>query len=170
VRLHPVGNAIVTARDCLMGSCSKDEAALAAVPFLGGFGRLGGVALGEAEASTGNLGQAARAFWSGPGARTAAEAWAKANGAVTLEMSAIGREAEELTNSLPWEQARPIWEKASQEFAATAAGEIHVFQGNVVRLESIWAKIEYQAWRVNSDVTRIIYHHVMEDGSVVVVP
>ncbi len=108
-------------------------------------------------------------FWSGPGAKRAAETWAKANGGTTLEMSALGREVEKATSNLSWEQARPLWEQASRQFAEAASGTVHVFHGNRVRLESIWATIEYQILSKNPAI-RIIYHVVLEDGTILEAP
>ena len=114
-----------------------------------------------------------RVFWSGGKvAQQAAGAWAKANNATTLEMTEAGKRLQETTKGLDWfTQARPQWAAASQEFAAGATGEVHVFQNSAgVSLQSIWAKVEYQALMHNQDVTRMIYHVVKPDGSGVIVP
>jgi len=104
-----------------------------------------------------------RVFWSGGKvAQQAAEAWAKANNATTLEMTEVGQRLQETTKGLDWlTQARPQWVTASQEFAAGAIGEVHVFQNAAgVSLQSIWATVEYPALMSNQNVTRIIYHVV----------
>jgi hypothetical protein len=88
---------------------------------------------------------------------------------MTLEMSPIGRAVEKVTAGMTWDRARPLWEQASREFAETATGVVHVFQGSRVRLESMWAKIEYEILKKNPSI-KIIYHHVLEDGSIVDLP
>ncbi len=114
-----------------------------------------------------------RVFWSGGKvAQKAAEAWAKVNNATTLEMTKAGQRLQETTKGLDWlTQARPQWVAASQEFAAGATGEVHVFHNSGgVSLQSIWATVEYQALMLNPNVTQIIYHVVMPNGSDVIVP
>jgi hypothetical protein len=88
----------------------------------------------------------ARVFWSGGKvAQQAAEAWAKANNATTLEMTKAGQRLQEITKSSNWATQRPQWVALSQEFAAGAVGKVDVFQSAAgVRLQSIWATVEYQ--------------------------
>jgi hypothetical protein len=95
-----------------------------------------------------------RVFYSGGNAaRIAAEAWAKANNAVTLKVNTTG---------MDWlTQARPLVETESQRFAEGASGVAHVFL-NLAQYDSgsIWARIEYPALLVNDAVTAIIPHLV----------
>jgi RHS repeat-associated protein len=90
---------------------------------LGIIGRLGKAAEPvEAAANSGN-----RVFWSGgQPAKEAAEAFAKANGSKTLEMTAVGRTLEKL----PYNRfTAKLWDAASAGFAATARGNANVFIG-----------------------------------------
>jgi RHS repeat-associated protein len=105
---------------------------------------------------------AVRVFWSGGrAAEEAALAWAEANGGVTLEMTQAGQAVEAATKGLDWaSEARALWATVSREFAAGAQGEVHVFQGPVVSIDSIWATVEYPALMQNGQVTNVIYHVV----------
>jgi RHS repeat-associated protein len=105
---------------------------------------------------------AARVFWSGgKAAQDAAEQWAVANGANTLEMTAEGQSTEAAAKGLDWlTQARPMWVDASQKFASSASGEINVFQGSYISTQSVWATTEYPALMANPNVTNIVYHGV----------
>lgn len=87
----------------------------------------------------------AHVFWSGgTTARNAAESWAGQNGATTLEMSSAGQAVESATKGLPWAQAKPLWDKASANFAAGAKGTAHVFQNAAgVSVKSTWRSVEY---------------------------
>lgn len=107
--------------------------------------------------------------WSGGDlARNAAEAFAKANDDVTLEMTASGQMLTATTSLMPWEPARPLWVGASRDFARGARAEISVFQNaSGVRLSSIWREVEYKVLKTNPRVRRINYFGVMSDGSVV---
>lgn len=98
-------------------------------------------------------------FWSGSAdARSAAEDWATSYGGQTLEMTARGQEL--AASNLEWTEAKPLWEAASEEFASGASGDVHVFQAaEGVRVESMWAKIEYPILSQNPAVN-IIYHTV----------
>jgi hypothetical protein len=56
---------------------------------------------------------------------------------------------------------------ASEGFARGAAGDVHVFHNaKGVSIQSIWARVEYPALTDNTWVNRIIYHILMEDGTV----
>ena len=99
-----------------------------------------------------------RVFWSGgEAAKNAAEAWAKANGATTLEMTTKGQELIALTKDMEWAEARPLWVNASKEFAEGAKGEINVFHNaNGVSLQSVWREVEYPLLKDS-----IINYHVV---------
>ena len=95
-------------------------------------------------------------FWSAVrnGEGTAAQ-WAGENSGATLGSTVTARGI-----SLPtWDPAGPAsvaaWRQASQEFAAGASGSVRVLQGNAVRLDSIWAEVEYPALRANPNVNSI---------------
>ena len=82
-----------------------------------------------------------RVFWSGgPAAKEAAAEFAAANGAKTLEMTAVGRALERL----PYNRVTAkLWDAASAGFAATARGEANVFIGPAFRgSESVFGRIE----------------------------
>jgi hypothetical protein len=109
-------------------------------------------------------------LWSPGGpTRMAAENWATANGGTTLGMTPEGQAVASVTADMPWQQARPLWANASSNLAANASGEVHVFQyGGGVFTNSIWVTDEYPALLNNPNVTGIVYHVVLPDGSVVV--
>lgn len=115
---------------------------------------------------------ATRAFWSGGDvAKEAAQSWAKANNGITLEMTEAGQRVEKITEGLKWSEAIQHWVSASQDFAAEAVGEVHVFQNSAsVSLESVWRTTEYPMLLRNPNVTRIIYHAIMPNGSDIIVP
>lgn len=70
-----------------------------------------------------------RVFWSGgEGAMNAAMEYAQANGMTTLEMTRAGQNLAKLTKGIPWEQAKPMWERLSAAYAKGAKGPVHVFQ------------------------------------------
>jgi len=104
-------------------------------------------------------GSLSRVFWSGSSeAKQAAEEWATSNGGQTLEMTARGQELE--ASNLEWTEAKPLWEAASADFASGATGDVQVFQAaEGVRLQSMWAQIEYPILSQNPDVN-LIFHMV----------
>ena len=70
-----------------------------------------------------------------------------------------------------WDEARLKWKAATKEFVDNASGNVHVFGGTGgVRLDSFWAKIEYPALMKNKKVTGIIYHIVLDEDQVLVLP
>jgi hypothetical protein len=98
-----------------------------------------------------------RVFWSGgDAAKEAATTFASRNGGATLGMTPAGQAVEKATRNLPWSEARPVWVNASEEFARTAVGEVHVFQlqGGAAR-DSIW-RAEYDILSKNGN--QITYH------------
>jgi hypothetical protein len=87
-----------------------------------------------------------RVFWSGGDlAKNAAINFAKANGMTTLEMTRAGQNLTKLTQDLPWDQAKPMWERLSSAYAKGAKGNVHVFQNATdgVSLKSIWRTHEF---------------------------
>ncbi len=101
-----------------------------------------------------------RVFWSGGNAaKDAAEQYATENGGTTLEMTPRGQALESQTANMPWEDAKPLWDEASRDFAKGTCGQAHVFQnGNGVSLKSVWANTEYPILRDNG--VNITYHTV----------
>jgi RHS repeat-associated protein len=86
----------------------------------------------------------ARVFWSGPGARKAAEAFAKENGAKTLEMTIPGKVLDKITTPGNFKYLKPLWNAASRNFAKGARGPVDVFHSSKgVRIESVWGRKEY---------------------------
>lgn len=95
-------------------------------------------------------------FWSGiRNGDIAAANWSTQNGGATLEMTLTGRGVD-----LPvWDASNPssveAWMQASQEFAAGARGNVRVLQSDSVRLQSVWAEVEFPALRANPSVNSI---------------
>ncbi|MEP2783910.1 MAG: hypothetical protein ABJO67_10370 [Pseudoruegeria sp.] len=89
-----------------------------------------------------------RVFWSGRGAtsgtsaRTAAESYAAANGATTLEMTLAGRALDAITTPSNFSRLEGLWAGASARFARNAQ-QATVFQGTRNRgAQSVWGRIE----------------------------
>lgn len=66
----------------------------------------------------------------------------------------------DLLISLPaWDASNPAvvsaWRNASREFAAGASGNVRVLQADAVRVNSIWAQVEFPALKANPNVTSI---------------
>ena len=95
----------------------------------------------RAPVTTGN-----RVFWSGGSqTRAAAEAYAKTTGGQTLEMTTVGKILDAITTDKTYPYLKPLWNKASQNFAQGANGAVDVFQSSSrgVRLDSVWRNYEY---------------------------
>jgi hypothetical protein len=109
-----------------------------------------------------------RVFWSGgDAAREAAEAFAKASGGTTLEMTAVGQRLQQTTKGLDWlTEAKPMWEAASADFARGATGPVNVFQNGSrgVSLESVWRGTEFPLLQQQGNPLN--YHIVMPNGVV----
>jgi hypothetical protein len=85
-----------------------------------------------------------RVFWSGSGAREAAESFAKKTGGKSLEMTLIGKALDKITTPSNFKYIKPLWNAASKNFAKGAKGPVDVFHSSKgVRLESVWAKKEF---------------------------
>jgi hypothetical protein len=113
-----------------------------------------------------------RVFWSGDGAREAAERWAKENNAATLGMTDAGRGLEQTTKGMNYlTEGRAQWIAGSREFADGASGQVHVFHSATgVDVQSIWTIAEYPALVRNRKVSEIISHIVMPDGTFITLP
>lgn len=90
-------------------------------------------------------------FWSGrQGAnRAAAEAFAKATGNTTLEMTPVGQALEAQGAGID------AWRAASADFARGASGDVTAFAGGSSP-GSVWLTVEKPILMQNPNVTRII--------------
>jgi RHS repeat-associated protein len=95
-------------------------------------------------------------FWSGirKGDIVAAR-WASVNSGATLESTMAARGGK----LPPWDASNlasvAAWRNASTEFAAGARGNVRVLQADKVRLNSVWAEVEYPALKANPNVSSI---------------
>lgn len=95
-------------------------------------------------------------FWSGiRGGDSTAAAWVSKNGGATLESTLAERGIQ-----LPaWDPNNPAsvaaWRSASAGFAAGASGNVRVLQTDAVRVNSIWAEVEFPALIANPNVTSL---------------
>ncbi len=104
---------------------------------------------------------AGRVFWSGGrAAMEAAEAFARANGGRTLEMTLRGKLLTWLTNKFGFKNTERFWKWASESWAKGAKGEADAVLGEKVRPDSIWKKIEEPTLQKNG--VKINEHPVSE--------
>ncbi|CAA9357513.1 MAG: Serine/threonine protein kinase [uncultured Gemmatimonadetes bacterium] len=96
-----------------------------------------------------------RVFWSGPGNKEAAQEFAERTGRTTLEMTPEGKALEAATKDMPWDEAKPLWEQASRDFACGATGCAHAFVEGA-RPQGVWNTIEKPILQGNG--VPIIYH------------
>jgi len=95
-------------------------------------------------------------FWSGiQNGDAAAASWTAMNDGITLETT-LARQG----ITLPaWDASNPAsvaaWRQASGTFAKGASGEVKVLQTDVVRINSIWAEVEFPALKANPNVSTI---------------
>jgi hypothetical protein len=87
----------------------------------------------------------------------------------TLQLNQV-EVLEQVTPNLDWvTQARPLWIEASRDFAASASGQVHVFQNSAgISITSIWATVEYPTLISNPNVSEIIYHVIMPNGKITI--
>jgi RHS repeat-associated protein len=102
----------------------------------------------------------AAVFWSGPGNRAAAEAFAKANGRMTLEMTTGGAwlDAQQLfgaNSPLTPQQAAAVWGRLSERFAEGASGNAVGFVAGS-RAASLFNTVESPTLSNNPNVTNLI--------------
>lgn len=96
-------------------------------------------------------------FWSGiRSGDSAAASWAAKNGGASFESTLAQRGI-----SLPaWDASNPsvvsAWRTASADFAAGAKGTVRVLQEDAVRVNSVWAEVEFPALKANPNVTSIL--------------
>ncbi len=82
-----------------------------------------------------------KVFWSGPGAQKAAATFAKATGAVTLEMTLKGKSLSFIGKFVSQEIMAPLWSKASISFAKGAQGAVDVFHSSRgIKVRGDWRK------------------------------
>ena len=96
-------------------------------------------------------------FWSGiRGSDQAAATWASKNGGTTLEMAMADRGIA----LPPWDASKPsvvaAWRRASADFAMGAQGTVRVLQADALRVNSIWAEVEFPALKANPNVTSVL--------------
>ena len=98
-------------------------------------------------------------FYSGPGNRELAEAFAKINGKTTLEMTNGGKYLDELQlfadkSILTKEQAADVWKKLSERYAKGSSGNVYGFvEGSWEG--SIFNTVEYPALKSNPNIENI---------------
>ena len=98
-------------------------------------------------------------FYSGPGNRALAEAFARENNKTTLEITEGGKYLDALhlfsnESALTTEQAANVWKKLSERYAQGASGNAYGFvKGS--RDGSIFNTVEYPALKSNPDITNI---------------
>jgi RHS repeat-associated protein len=100
-----------------------------------------------------------KVFWSGGSpARQAAETFASANGGQTLEMTFMGSILDAITTKGTYPFLKPLWDKASFDFASSAEGAVDVFQSGSrgVRVNSVWSTVEYPQLQLQGN--QINYH------------
>jgi RHS repeat-associated protein len=101
-----------------------------------------------------------RAFWNGAGS----EARAIADGFETLGNTRAGKNLYELTKDMdyfPGSDSYNMWARLSKAYAKGAKGVVHIYQNAAdgVKLNSIWARFEYEALMNNPNVTEIVFHY-----------
>jgi len=105
-----------------------------------------------------------RVFWSGgmEVAGVVAKGYAKLFGGQTLEMTLKGKYLTILTNLKGYEAIKPLWEKASVEFAKDAAGTVNIFQNATegIRVTSTFVTKEYPILKNNG--VEMIFHDVFK--------
>ena len=95
-------------------------------------------------------------FWSGiQGSEVAAREWAVKHGGKTLEMTIMERGVKlpEFDPNNPAVIAE--WRSVSAQFAGGASGDVRVLQGPTVRVNSVWAQVEFPALKANPKVTSV---------------
>lgn len=116
------------------------------------------VAVAEAEKMARRLatGPDEAVFWSAiRSGDTAAAKWAAQNRGTTLEATLAARGV----NLPTWNPNNPAsvaaWKQASKHFAAGASGNVRVLQTDAVRINSIWAEVEFPTLKSNPNINSI---------------
>ena len=103
--------------------------------------------------------KAKQVFWAGgQAASKAADTFAKlSRTGSTIANTPAGREIISKTKDIPWEQAKPMWEAASLQFAQQASGIVNVFiYAPNFSSSSIFITTELPALLSNPNVNEII--------------
>ena len=123
------------------------EQALTVATFgMGSVASAGGEVASSVAAEVGGAQKEGSVFWSGGmQTRQAAEAYASTIGGQTLEMTLPGKFLNAITTKQTYPLLKPLWAKASLNFAKNAEGAVDVFHSATrgVRVESFWTKFEY---------------------------
>jgi hypothetical protein len=148
-----VGKIVATAplnTAMILGGPAEEESLLSAAGKAMGYGkvaaRIGDLTTARNEA----------VFWSGiRGGDAVAAKWVSQNGGATLETTLASRGI-----TLPaWDAANPssvaAWREASKVFAQKASGDVRVLQTDAVRVNSVWAEVEFPALKANKQITSI---------------
>jgi len=99
-------------------------------------------------------------FYSGPGQRARAMAYAEKTGGMTIDMTRGGQDlvADPLWAELTPGQQYAVWEKASTPFVQGASGEIEAFIKGA-RSTGVFRRMEERLLNLNSNVYKYIYHY-----------
>ena len=90
-------------------------------------------------AAVGRVGAFDRVFYSGGDvARLAAERFARANGAMTLDMTNVGKFLQWATGKFGWDNTKWLWALASKWWASGAKDQVDVFLNDVLRSDADW--------------------------------
>jgi len=103
--------------------------------------------------------KAKQVFWAGgQAASKAADTFAKlTQTGSTIANTPVGKEIIAKTKDIPWEQAKPMWEAASLQFAQQAGGTVNVFiYAPNFSSSSIFMITELPALLSNPNVNEII--------------
>lgn len=95
-------------------------------------------------------------FYSGPGNRAKATAFANESGKYTLEMTKGGKYLDSLNlyNKFPKNQADEVWRKMSRRYAQNASGNVYGFVNGADKT-GIFEMIEYPTLQQNPNITNI---------------
>lgn len=86
---------------------------------------------------------------------------------VTFEGVSLDQSPSYVAQGISWQEAKALWIGEARKLAAYAEGEVHVFQDAIgVPTQSIWAQVEYPVLMGNRNVTKIVWHVVMSNGTV----
>ncbi|HSZ01702.1 MAG TPA: RHS repeat-associated core domain-containing protein [Terriglobales bacterium] len=157
---------------CYLSQMQNDPQSMAILNGANNFVEAAGyVELGAASLVTGGLGldallgtaetvstvsETTSVFWTGSGAQAQATSYVAEYGGATLDMTPGGQAAAEATQGLDWSAARPVWNAASQQFAANAVGDVQVFIGETYSTNSIFFQTELPTLLTNPNIGYII--------------
>ncbi|MCL2087083.1 MAG: RHS repeat-associated core domain-containing protein [Oscillospiraceae bacterium] len=146
---------------------------IAAVAGTSGLGAAAGLVAQNFSQATNQVSQTFTSFttpkntvlWSGGNeAKNAATQFAQSNGGKTLEMTFRGRALESFTRVFGYDKMKPLWDKASHDFANKATGNVTAFinPDKFRGVDSIFSSIEYPAVARNvveglAETIRVIY-------------